>query len=154
MLRCLALRVMKIRELLHRRLGNQRLVRSALTTAGEVVAWLGAVQSQDYPAAKWGVSLRANDLAEAEIDRAFDKGDILRTHVLRPTWHFVHRHDLRWIVALSGPRVEAANRHVHNLTELDPKTLGRARSAFERALRGGRSMTRAELAVVLNRAKI
>jgi hypothetical protein len=141
-------------ELLQRRLANQRLVRSPFRQAGEVVAWLGAVQSQDYPAAKWGVSLRANGLAEAAIDRAFDEGEILRTHILRPTWHFVHRDDLGWMIALSGPRVDATNGHYYRKMELDATLFRRSRAALERALDGGRALTRPELAAALDRARI
>jgi hypothetical protein len=154
MLRCPAPFVMEISALLQRRLRNQRLMGSRLRRAADVVSWLGAVQSQDFSAAKWGVSLRSNDARDADIDRAFDDGEILRTHILRPTWHFVHRDDLPWMLALSGPRVDAANRHVYKTQELDSALFRRSRAAMERALEGGRSLTRPELAAVLERVRI
>jgi hypothetical protein len=141
-------------ELLQRRLRNQRLVDSRFRRPADVVSWLGAVQSQDFPAAKWGISLRANDVREVDIDKAFDAGEILRTHILRPTWHFVHRDDVRWMLALSGPRVERALRHYYKVQELDAKLFLRSRAVFERALEGGRSLTRPELGAALNRARI
>ncbi len=64
--------------------------------------WLGAVQAQDYPAAKWGLGLRAPGVSDADVERAFDEGAILRTHVLRPTWHFVTPSDIRWMLALTA----------------------------------------------------
>jgi hypothetical protein len=143
-----------IAELLRRRLRNQRLVQSRLRTAADVVAWLGAVQSQDYAAAKWAISLRANNLSEAAIDQAFDRGEILRTHILRPTWHFVRREDLRWLVGLSGPRVNATNASYYRNMEMDAKLFARAHTVFERALENHRYLTRPELAVALEKARI
>src|SRR4029453_15219073 len=154
MLRCPAPFVMEISALLQRRLRNQRLVGSRLRRPADVVSWLGAVQSQDVPAAKWGVSLRTNDVRESDIDKAFDDGEILRTHILRPTWHFVHRDDLRWMLALSGPRVEATVRHYYKVQELDATLFRRSRATFERALEGRRSLTRPELGAALGRARI
>jgi hypothetical protein len=154
MLRCPAPFVMEISALLQRRLRNQRLVGSRLRRPTDVVSWLGAVQSQDFPAAKWAVSLRANDVSETDIDNAFDAGEILRTHILRPTWHFVHRNDLRWMLALSGPRVETTVRQYYKAQELDAKLFWRSRVRLERALEGGRALTRPELGAALTRAHI
>jgi hypothetical protein len=141
-------------RLLRRRLFNQRLLRSDFRSAADVVRWLGAVQAQDYAAAKWAVGLRAKGTSDAKIEEAFNEGAVLRTHVLRPTWHFVAPSDIRWMLALTGPRVHAANGYYYRTLELDPKTRRRSRKVLERALRGGRSLTRAELAVVLRRARI
>ena len=82
------------------------------------MGWLGAVQSQDYAGAKWALGQRTRGATEAELDRLFDEGAILRTHVMRPTWHFVHPEDIRcmelagqcrcwwtcWKLERSGPR--------------------------------------------------
>jgi hypothetical protein len=68
------------------------------------VRYLGAVQAQDYPGAKWGLARRRRRAAEAAIEKAFTAGTILRTHVLRPTWHFVTPADIRWMLALTAPR--------------------------------------------------
>src|SRR6185436_19624338 len=71
------------------RLRNQRLVGAPLAGPEEVVRWLGAVQSQDYAGAKWAVAQRAAGCRDADVEQACRDGRILRTHVLRPTWHFV-----------------------------------------------------------------
>jgi hypothetical protein len=92
-------------DLIRQRLRNQKLVGSALRQPSEVVAWLGAVQAQDYAGAKWALSQRAKGLTDAAVDQAFAAGAILRTHVLRPTWHFVTPADIRWMLALTAPRV-------------------------------------------------
>jgi hypothetical protein len=136
------------------RLRNQRLSRTAFRKPEEVVTWLGAVQAQDYAGAKWGLGQRALGLSEAAIDRAFDEGHILRTHILRPTWHFIPNADARWMLSLSAPRVHAVSGYAYRTLELDGTTLIRAHAVFERALRGGRSLTRRDLAAALKRGGI
>ena len=73
------------------------------------MAWFGAVQAQEYPAARWALGLRARALTDRLVAHAFDAGEILRTHAMRPTWHFVARADIRWLQMLTGPRVQALN---------------------------------------------
>ena len=136
------------------RLRNQSLAVSKLRTPGEVVARLGAAQAQDYAGAKWALGLRAKGLTEAAVEHAFAEGAILRTHILRPTWHFVAAADIRWMLALSAPRVHAFNGYAYRTFELDAKLLARSRKALERALAGGRQLTRVELAKVLQRAGV
>ena len=105
------------------------------------------MQSQDYPNAKWAVGQRlvGARATEAELDRAFDAGEIIRTHVLRPTWHFVAPEDLRWLLALTGPRVHQASGYQYRLLEIDAALAARARAVIEKALRGGVALTRDEL---------
>ncbi len=136
-----------------RRLHNQRLL-GPTRDPGEVVAWLGAVQAQDYSGAKWALGLRTTAATDTVVEQAFIEGRILRTHVLRPTWHFVPPADIRWMLTLSAPRVQAASGSVYRLCELDPRTFSRSHAAIERALRGGRFLTRTELSVALARAGI
>jgi len=136
------------------RLHNQRLVGARFDAPGDAVRWLGAVQAQDYPGAKWALALRTRAVDNAALDRAFDAGAFLRTHVMRPTWHFVAPEDLRWLLALTGPRVHAVNAYVYRSTELDAPLLRRARARLTRALRGGRSLTRQELATALEEGGI
>jgi hypothetical protein len=141
-------------DLLAHRLRNQKLVGSNLRRAEDVVSWLGAVQSQDYPGARWALGLRAPGIADADVERAFNAGRILRTHVLRPTWHFVAPADLRWLLTLSAPRVHQVSGSVYRYYELDRPTLARSRRVLERALRDGAFLTRSEIAAELARAKV
>jgi winged helix DNA-binding protein len=142
-----------VNDLIRRRLANQRLLRSSLRTPADVVSWLGAMQSQDYPGAKWAIGLRAAVTDEA-VERAVNEGAIVRTHILRQTWHFVARDDIRWMLALSGPRVNAISAHYYRKMELDERTFTRSRRVFERVLRDGRALTRPELGAALHRAGI
>ena len=110
------------------------------------------MQSQDYAGAKWALAQRLDGATEADLDARFDAGELLRTHVMRPTWHFVHPADIRWVLALTAPRVHQANAYQYKLLELDPATRARGRAVIEAALRGGRSLTREELGTALTRA--
>jgi hypothetical protein len=145
---------MRTTDIVELRLRNQKLSKTALRKPEDVVAWLGAVQSQDYAGAKWGVAQRAVGLTDAAIDRAFDDGRILRTHILRPTWHFVPADDLRWMLSLSSPRVQAATSYYSRRLGVTPPVVTRAHKAFERALRNAQSLTRTELAAALKRSGI
>jgi hypothetical protein len=107
------------------------------------------VQSQDYPNAKWAVGQRVAGATEQDLDRAFDAGEIVRTHVMRPTWHFVAPQDLRWLLALTAPRVRQASAYQYRILEIDGPLAAKAAKVIERALRGGGSLTRDELGVRL-----
>jgi hypothetical protein len=131
-----------------------RLRGDRFSSPADVVRHHLAMQAQDYAPAKWSIGQRAEGLVDADVDRAVADGSIVRTHVLRPTWHFVAREDLRWLMALSGPRVQRGNAGRHRQLGLDAKTLDRAERAIVRTLDGGERRTRDELAEVLDRSRI
>ena len=141
-------------ELLSARLGNQQLIGSTSRKPAQVVSWLCAMQAQDFPAAKWAIGLRAPGIQDADVEQAFNDGQILRTHVLRPTWHFVAPEDIRWMLALSGPRVHALNTHFYRQAGLDAKILNKSCAMIHRMLEGRKTLTRMEIAAHLTRAKI
>lgn len=141
-------------QLLSARLRNQQLVGSIRRDPAQVVSWLCAMQAQDYPAAKWAIGLRAPHCHDADVEQAFNDGLILRTHVLRPTWHFVTPEDIRWLLALSAPRLHATNAYYYRQAGLDAKIFAKSCAMIHRALEGGEPLTRAELATHLKRAKI
>ena len=140
---------MTIRALAAQRLHHQRLLGPPLPTPADVVGWLGAVQSQDYHGAKWGLAQRTAGATDADLDRLFDGGAILRLHAMRPTWHFVLPEDVRWLQALTAPRVHAMNGSMYRKLALDEATLKRGHALMARALEGGAYRTRAELADAL-----
>lgn len=140
--------------IVHRRLRTQRLVDAGFDSAVEVVTWLGAVQSQDYGGAKWALGLRAARLTDRDIDAAFDAGEILRTHVMRPTWHFVTPGDIRWLLGLTAPRVHTFCGSYYRKLGLDRAAFARSRRVFERELRDHNYQTRSQLQAALKRAGI
>ena len=141
------------RDIAWRRLANQHLL-TPLVTPLDVVRSLGAVQSQDYAGGKWGIAQRTRAATDADVERALTDGSIVRTHVLRPTWHFVAAEDIRWMLALTAPRVRAAMASYDRKLELDEKVFAKSATAITRALSGGNHLTRLELRAVLERAGI
>src|SRR6185295_7923552 len=91
--------------ILAQRLDAQRITRADAPTARDVVAWLGAVQAQDYAASKWAVGLRMRSATDADVERAVNDGSIVRTHAFRGTWQYMAPEDVRWMIALVGERV-------------------------------------------------
>jgi Winged helix DNA-binding domain len=137
------------------RLHNQHLTKSFTGKAADLVAAFAAVQSQEFALAKWGLGLRLRgDRDDEGIETAFTRGHILRTHIMRPTWHFVAPRDITWMLELTAPRVLAATASYFRRGELDSRTLTRATAIVERALSGGNYLTRPELRAVLGRSRI
>src|SRR5512138_2898362 len=132
---------MKSEEIPQARLLRQRIAGKGLERPADVVRWMGAVQAQDYAAAKWAVALRTASCSDVDLEAAFSRGEILRTHVMRPTWHFLVPEDVRWMQTLTASRVEAALAYQYRRLELDPQLLQRSQAAMEKALRGGKQLT-------------
>ena len=141
-------------ELGLRRLAYQGLAQPMTDDPAAVVRRMGAVQSQDYAGAKWALGLRVAETGDAQVEQALTDGRILRTHVMRPTWHFVTPDDIRWMLRLTAPRVKALMGYYNRLLELDNAVFARSNSLIASALEGGRQLTRPELAEVLSRGGI
>ena len=122
--------------------------------AADVVRALSAVQSQDFAGAKWALAMRSDGLDETAIDAAFDRGDIVRTHVLRPTWHFVAPEDLRWMQALTGQRVARIMASYNTRLGLTPAVLRKSLDVIQKSLAEQGPLTRVQLKAELERARI
>jgi hypothetical protein len=136
------------------RLAAQFLARPSRGSVVDVIRALGAVQAQDYPGAKWALGQRVVGATDASIEMLFAQGAFLRTHVLRPTWHFVAPEDIRWMLALTAPRIAATMASYNRKLELTPDVFRRSNDAIAKALEGGGHLTRAELREVLARVGI
>jgi len=136
------------------RMRIQRLWGPRFPTPRDVVRWLGAMQAQEFAVAKWSIAQRTQDMNRAEVEQAFATGVIVRTHVLRPTWHFALGEDLRWLLKATAPRVQALNAYYNRQHKLDAKLLAKSNSLIAKALEGGAHLTRGELAAVLKRGGI
>jgi hypothetical protein len=137
-------------DIARRRLHNQALDSPAFHAPRDVVAWLGAVQCQDFAAGKWALGMRLTDATDAAVEDAFNCGTIVRTHVMRPTWHFVPPGDVRWMQELTAARVRARMAPYDRQLEITPKLRSRCRDVLTKALRDD-DLTREELAGHLKR---
>ena len=145
---------MKLSQIPNLRLASQQIINSKLKSPEEVVSYLGAVQSQDYSGAKWALGLRIPNSTDAQIDKAFNEGKLLRTHILRPTWHFVSPENIRWMLELSKPQVNRMMKYYEKQLELDEDLYKKTWSIFETALKGRNFLTREELGIELKKKGI
>ncbi|MBC8100395.1 MAG: winged helix DNA-binding domain-containing protein, partial [Armatimonadetes bacterium] len=132
-----------------RRLYAQRITHPAFKDAGAVVAWLGAMQGQDYAGTKWAFGLRLPGSTDSDIEQALGNGSVLRTWALRGTLHYVAPADLHWLVGLIAPRQIAGNALRYKQLELDDATLVRSTALIAEALQGGAHLTRTQLFAML-----
>lgn len=139
-------------EISHYRLVSQKLYKTERFTPQEIVKHFGAMQAQDYAMAKWAIGSRC-DASEKEIEEAINSGKIIRTHILRPTWHFVSAEDIYWMLELSAPQVKrlfASSARQHGF---DEKKLDKVNSTIEKLLAGNNHLTREEIMKELNISK-
>jgi len=134
------------------RMRNQLVWGGRAGTGAAVLERFAASQGQDLLPAAWALSQRAGFRTEGELRDECDAGAILRTHVLRPTWHFVGAADLRWLLTATAPRVHRLNTPIYRRWGLEGEALPVVRRVVETELADGRSRTRAELGVALAQA--
>ncbi|HEV7454184.1 MAG TPA: winged helix DNA-binding domain-containing protein [Candidatus Saccharimonadales bacterium] len=145
---------MTAREIIQRRMHAQRLLGDKFKSPAEAVRTLVAIQSQDHPGAKWGLGQRIQGATDQSIQKDFDDGKILRTHVLRPTWHYVHPADIRWLLMLTAGRVQAMSASRNRQLGLDSTVFKQSESMMAKLLRRNNYMTRTEIAAELEKAGI
>ena len=141
-------------DIVRYRLYNQFLSQTDITEPAEVVKRLGAVQSQDFAGGKWALGLRVKGATDAGLDQEFNQGKILRTHILRPTWHFVAPQDIRWMLSLSAPRVHMVNGFMYRQQGLDKEIIHKSYKVLENVLQGNKQLTRTELGSAFEKAGI
>lgn len=138
----------------HIRLINHRLVEPEFKSPEEVVAWLGAMQSQDYTMAKWAVGRRLPGCTDRQVEEALNGGDIIRTHILRPTWHFVSKNDIRWMLQLTAPRVKKQLESYNKMVKISAANVVKSLAVLEKILANGNYLTKQEIGEHLEVAKV
>lgn len=128
------------------RLASQQIADTLFKTPREIVSWMGAMQAQDYIMAKWAVGVRLKNPSEKIVEEAIDKGEILRTHLLRPTWHFVSPDDIYWMTKLTAAKIKTSFKSRHKQMEITDSILKKTLGIIEKELADGVSLTRNDLA--------
>jgi hypothetical protein len=136
-------------DILLHRLNNQQLTGSGCNTPSKLVNWMGAIQAQDYSMSKWAVGIRVPGSTVEEIEKEIDEGKIIRTHVLRPTWHLVDPNDVRWMLELTAPHVNRKAAHSFRELELDEKLFRKTNTIIQKLLSGNNQLTREEIMAAL-----
>lgn len=141
---------MNTSDILSLRLYNQQLITNdQCKQPAEVVSWMGAMQSQTLEMAKWAIGARLPGTTVKDIEDSLNDGRIIRTHILRPTWHFVSAEDLHWMFDLSNPRVKPIYQSYCKLAGADEKTITGAFPIIEKELSGGKHYTKPEIQEIL-----
>lgn len=141
-------------EIAQQRLYSQHIATQTFATPTKIVKYMGAMQAQDYAGAKWAVGMRLQKGNDAAVDKAMADGSIIRTHVLRPTWHFVAPDDLRWMLDLTAHRIIALSASRERQLKLDNATFKRTNDVLGKALTGGKQLSRLEIMETLQQAGI
>src|SRR5260221_1034115 len=128
-------------EIATQRIINQQLAGTKFKSANEIVSWMGAIQAQDYGMAKWAIGVRLTETTDKMIEQAINAGKIIRTHVMRPTWHFVSPKDVRWMLALTAPHIRNAMKSNHKGLGLTDQLFKRSNSIIEKSLAKNGYMT-------------
>lgn len=145
---------MKAKELIELRLKNQGLTSAQFNACADVVSHFGAMQSQDYAMAKWAVGMRMQNASDSAMEKSIQAGEIIRTHILRPTWHFVHTNDIRWMMELSAPNVKKATQYVDKQVGLTDALFKKVWKIIETELNRDHNLTKEELTDRLAKKKI
>jgi hypothetical protein len=143
---------MQPKDIVRLRLRRQQLRAPFGGSVDDVLRNLLAVQSQEFPYARWTLAQRTNGSTAGQVEEAVADGRILRTHILRPTWHFVHREDLGWLMGLSADRLHQGNKGMYRQTGVDEATTAVSGRILAEAVAGGAHKTREELADALEQA--
>jgi hypothetical protein len=133
---------------------NHQFDNSGFSTAEEVVFRMGALQAQDLSMSKWAIGIRLHDSTQDLINSEINSGNIVRMHLLRPTWHLVSSKDVYWILELSGPRIGMAAGYRDRQLGLTKDIFRKATMIIGNALRDNNHKTREELIAELVRADI
>ncbi|PJZ55574.1 hypothetical protein CH367_19030 [Leptospira barantonii] len=145
---------LKLSEIAELRLYSHRISKIQNKNPGEVVAWLGALQGQDYFGTKWSIGLRLTNSKDVEIEKAISQKRIVRSWPLRGTLHFTDAKDLRWMLDLLGPKLIRNNTKRYEELELDSSIFKKCNQLMIRELKGNKSLTREELTDLFSKAGI
>lgn len=115
---------------------------------------MGAMQAQNYSMVRWAVGMRLQSATIQSVENALKEGEILRTHVMRPTWHLVAAEDIRWMLKLSARRIMSANESFAKGRDIEitEKVYTKCHNLLENILCGKKSLTRQEIAEHFERA--
>ena len=146
---------MTTKEIAHIRFQNQLLAdNTRFESPKAIVAWMGAMQAQHFEMSKYAIGARLQDATKTLIETAMDKGEILRTHILRPTWHLVAQEDIRWMMELTGPNINKLTLSMNRQMQLDEALFKKSAKIIQKCLEGGKAMTRKEIMAELEKKGI
>lgn len=136
------------------RLQNQKIGETTVINACEVVSWMGAMQAQDYAMSKWAIGQRMLHAGNDIIEKALNDGLIIRTHLLRPTWHIVSAEDIYWILELTAPRIKSAMKSRDKELGLTAEVYTKSFKLLEKEFSKFENLNREQISGILNAENI
>lgn len=136
-------------DILKIRLYNQLLSGNRMKEAHEIVSHMGAMQSQAFDMARWAIGVRLSGSTDRDIANAINSGTVIRTHILRPTWHFVAAEDIHWMFDLSSPRIRPVYLSYYKMNRIEESHIRKTNRIIEKALIDHNHLTKTEITEVL-----
>lgn len=127
---------MTLNEIAGLRLTAQQVAPGNFRNPGELTWWMGAIQAQDFNMVRWAIGLRVPGSTITSVEKAINAGEIIRTHLLRPTWHFVSADDLRWLLDLTAPKIKSGLKYRQNSLGLTNGMLTKTNSIIAGIIKG------------------
>ncbi len=143
---------MTLADIAKYRLVSQQIADTKFKSAKDIVGWMGAIQAQDFAMSKWAVGVRLPNSTEQIVENAIDNAEIIRTHLLRPTWHLVSADDIYWMLELTAPQIKAQLKSRHKELELTDAIISKSNKVIEKTLLKGINATRGEIVAQLEKA--
>lgn len=132
-------------DLMRQRLDNHQFTNTSTQSAEDLVRWFGALQSQDLPMSLWAIGVRRPSLNQPAVISAINKGEIIRTHVLRPTWHLVAADDMHWMLQLTAQSIKNTLKSRHKQLEIDEPLLHQVYNLFSDSFKDLEFVSRQQL---------
>ena len=145
---------MNLHEIALIRLHSQQITKQKFTKAQDLVGWMGAMQAQDPAMVKWAIGVRLPQTTEQAVEAAINNGEIIRTHLLRPTWHIVSAEDIYWMLELTAPQIKTSMKSRHRELGLTEAVIAQTNTIIEKALQGGKHLPRETLIAEFQKAGI
>jgi len=145
---------MNLSDVSNLRLVSQQIQRTNFNHVKDLLGWMGALQAQEFNMAKWAVGIRLPNTTDNMVEEAMNHAEIIRTHLLRPTWHLVSAEDIHWILDLTAPKLKASARSRNRQLGLTDEVLCKSTGIIEKALCDKKTLTRDEILPKLENAKI
>lgn len=140
---------MNLSEISNHRLHSQQLVTTNYSSPKQLVEWMGAIQAQDLPMALLAIALRTENANIKTIEKALNDGEIIRTHLMRPTWHIVSKDDIYWMLDLTAPALKRMSATRNKQLELTDEMFKKASRLLEKNMQG-KEFSREEITRIFN----
>jgi DNA glycosylase AlkZ-like len=145
---------MDLKDIARLRLISQQLAVTQFSTVKDLVHWMGAMQAQDYVMLQWAVALRLKKATDKTLDAAISQGQVIRTHLMRPTWHLVAAADIYWMLELTSAHILSGIKSRHRNLELTDAMISKSNRAIIKALEKAQMLTRPEINTELEKTGI